>query len=211
MNDDSAREREIETLRRSARLVLLWLVLLTLLSLSLVVAFLTKVTVLGITDFSTQRILLCVVAGTLGSCISALLSAAERISHGWEFSEGEKYPSPEPKDKFVARMVPFFIVRPFLGSAMGLLVFAGVTSGYLIAVENAQQATFSRPGLLFLSFLGGLFLRRRSLRDCVRCSTPSSGSDSTCRPTRRCSRQSPPSSRFGRSLQLSAGDVIFSQ
>lgn len=106
-----------------------------------------------------RGILLCVLGGTLGSAISALLSAAERISHGWEFSEGDRYPTPEPKDKFVLRMVPFFLVRPFLGSAMGLLVYAGLTSGYLIAVENAQDATFSRQGLLFFSFLGGLFAK----------------------------------------------------
>ena len=159
MAHDDNREREIGALRRSASLVVAWLVLMILLSLSLVVALLAKVTLAGISDFSTQRILLCVMGGTLGSSISALLSAADRISHGWEFSGGDKYPAPEPKDKFVARMVPFFIVRPLLGSAMGLLVYAGLTSGYLIAVENAQDATFSRPGLLFFSFLGGLFAK----------------------------------------------------
>jgi hypothetical protein len=99
------------------------------------------------------------VGGTLGSSLSALLSAADRISHGWEFSGGDKYPAAEPRDKFVARMVPFFIVRPFFGSAMGLLVYVGLTGGYLIVVQNAQGATFSREGLLFLAFLGGLFAK----------------------------------------------------
>jgi hypothetical protein len=159
MDQNGAREREVATLRRLASLVIFWLVLVFLFSLSLVVALLAKWTVIGISDPSTQRILLCVTGGTLGSCISALLSAAERISHGWEFSKGDKYPTAEPKDKFVARMVPFFMVRPFLGSAMGLLVYAGVTGGYLIAVENAQAATFSRQGLLFFSFLAGLFAK----------------------------------------------------
>ena len=159
MNHDASRERELVTLRRSARLVVSWLVLSTLGSLGLVIAFLGKGTVAGITDLATQRILLCVMGGTLGSSVAALLSAAERISHGWEFSGGDKYPAPEPKDKFVARMVPFFIVRPFLGSAMGLLVYVGLTGGYLIAVENAGDATFSRQGLLFFSFLAGLFAK----------------------------------------------------
>ena len=98
------------------------LVPLILFSLSLVAALLAKRTLIGISDPSTERILLCVMGGTLVSCISALLSAAESISNGWEFSDGDKYPAVEPKDKFVARMVSFFIVRPFLGSAMGLLV-----------------------------------------------------------------------------------------
>ena len=159
VSNDGSREQEIAALRSSARLVLAWLVLVTVVSLGLVVAFLTKVTVVGITDLTTQRILLCIMGGALGSSISALLSAAERISHGWEFSGGEKHPAPEPKDKFVGRMVPFFMIRPFLGAAMGLLIYAGITGGYLIAIENAGNATFSRPGLLFFSFLAGLFAK----------------------------------------------------
>lgn len=106
-----------------------------------------------------KQILLCVAGGALGSSISALVSAAERISHGWEFSGGEPYPAQEPKGKFVARMIPFFVVRPFLGSAMGLVVYAGLTGGFLIAVEDAGQHTFSSQGLFFLAFLGGLFAK----------------------------------------------------
>jgi hypothetical protein len=100
--------------------------------------------------------LLCVLGGTLGSSVSALISAADRIARGWEFKDGTKYPKEDPKDKFGARMVPWFIVRPFLGSAMGLLVYVGMKGGYLIAVRNASQGDFSREGLLFLAFLGGL-------------------------------------------------------
>jgi hypothetical protein len=156
MNGQTSHEEELLALRRLASLVITWLVLLTLLSLGLTVAFLGKWVVFGITDLSDQRIMLCIAGGTLGSSVSALVSAAERISHGWEFSLGDKYPASEPTDKFVARMLPFFIIRPFLGAAMGLLIYAGVTGGYLIAVENAQNVTFSRQALLFFSFLGGL-------------------------------------------------------
>jgi hypothetical protein len=129
-------------------------------SLSLAMPILTKLfdTPDG-SSASAWRVLLCVVGGTLGSSISALVSVVERISHGWEFSGGDKFPGPEPKDKFVARMVPILVVRPFLGSAMGLLMYAGLTGGYLIAIENAGSATFSRNGLLFLSFLSGLFAK----------------------------------------------------
>jgi hypothetical protein len=114
MNQNGAREQEVASLRRLASLVVSRRVLLILFSLSLVVAIPAMVEVIGIADPSTRRIWLCVMGGTPGSCIFALLSAAGRISHGWEFSQGDKYPAAEPQDKFVARTVPFFMVRPFL-------------------------------------------------------------------------------------------------
>ena len=148
--------REIATLRKLGGVVIAWLAAMTLVSLGLSVVLLSQAPA---TDSAARTIWLCVVGGTLGSSISALLSAADRISHGWEFSEGHKDPAAEPKDKFVGRMAPFFIIRPFLGSAMGLLVYVGLTGGYLIAVQNAQGVTFSREGLLFLAFVGGLFAK----------------------------------------------------
>ncbi len=42
---------------------------------------------------------------------------------------------------------------------MGLLVYAGLTGGFLIAVLNPENASFSDEGLFFLSFLGGLFAK----------------------------------------------------
>ena len=147
---------ESVTLRKLAGGVLAWLVVITVVSLGMGVLLLSQPQQAG---FSAPAIWLCVAGGTLGSSISALVSAADRISQGWEFSGGEKYPALGPKEKFVARMVPFFIVRPLLGSAMGLLIYVGLTGGYLIAVQNAQGATFSREGLLFLTFLGGLFAK----------------------------------------------------
>ena len=154
LDDDHARESA--TLRKLAGVVVSWLTAMTLVSLGLGVVLLSQAPA---TSPAAPAIWLCVLGGTLGSSVSALLSAGDRISHGWEFSGGTKYPMDEPKDKFVARMVPLFMVRPFLGSAMGLLVYVGLTGGYLIAVQNAQGAAFSREGLLFLAFLGGLFAK----------------------------------------------------
>ena len=151
LSDDQA--REAAGLKKYASATVSWLVLMVLASIASGAELLLRV------PSDAHAIWLCVVGGTLGSSISALISAAERISHGWEFSEGDKYPAPEPKDKFVARMVPFFVIRPFLGSAMGLLVYAGLTGGYLIAVKNAKADSFSQEGLLFLSFLTGLFAK----------------------------------------------------
>jgi len=157
-------EQEVGELERTSWLVISYLV-------GVVLACLAVSTVL-LTGWSPgperlQNILLCVVAGTMGSGVSAAISAADRISHGWELERGTKLPKLEPKDKFVRRMVPFFLIRPFLGSAMGLLVYAGLTAGYLIAVVNSGNASFSDEGLFFLSFLGGLFAKTfiEELRD----------------------------------------------
>lgn len=160
MTLSDAQTREMAMLKKLAGVVIFWLVAIALVSLGLGVVLLSQtLSQAPAARPAVQTILLCVVGGTLGSSISALLSAADRISNGWEFSAGEKYPRFEPKDKFVARMVPFFLVRPFLGSAMGLLVYVGLTGGYLIAVQNAQGSTFSPEGLLFLALLGGLFAK----------------------------------------------------
>lgn len=113
--------------------------------------------------------LLCVIGGTLGSSVSALISAADHVSHGWEFKDGIKYPKDEPKDKFVQRMAPWFIVRPFSGSAMGLLVYVGIRGGYLIAVQKgATEDTFSPEGLLFWLFLAGCLPRPFSKNSGIR-------------------------------------------
>jgi hypothetical protein len=157
-------EREVDKLERTSWLVISYLVGVVLACLAVGSALLA-----GWSPGSErlQNILLCIVAGTMGSGVSAALSAADRISHGWELGKGTKLPKLEPKDKFVRRMVPFFMIRPFLGSAMGLLIYAGLTAGYLIAVVNPGKASFSDQGLFFLSFLGGLFAKTfiEKLRD----------------------------------------------
>jgi len=107
-----------------------------------------------------ETILFCVYAGTLGSSVMALRSIIERIANGWELSDGTKFPKEKPEDKFVAKMVPGFLVRPFLGSAMGFLVYLAVTGGFWIAISPASSSIEFNPfGLGFLSFLAGLFAK----------------------------------------------------
>ena len=108
---------------------------------------------------SYKILILCIAGGVLGSGISALISVLGRISDGWELSSGTKIPSKKNPDKFVARMAPFFIGRPFLGAAMGILIYTGIKSGYLILVREADKPSFSPEGLLFFSILGGLFAK----------------------------------------------------
>lgn len=155
-----AQEKEVGTLRILATIVVSWLVVLAILSIAIEVRLLCAST--GECP-ANPVILLCIVGGTLGSCVSALISAADRISLGWELSGPVKVPpvadTNGKPDRFVRGMVPFFLVRPFLGSAMGLVVYAGITGGYLIAVQNPGRAGFSREGLLFLAILVGLFAK----------------------------------------------------
>lgn len=156
-------KKEGRKLRWTASFVLVWLLVLSLGSIAVGLFLLTADVGKHSLNVDMLNALLCVLGGTLGSSVSALISVANRIANGWEFEDGTKYPKKKPRDKFVARMVPWFIVRPFLGSAMGLLVYVGIKGGYLIAVQNASQGTshgtFSREGLLFFAFLGGLFAK----------------------------------------------------
>ncbi len=148
--------KEVGALKILAGIVVAWLVAVSLASLAGVVAVLTGW--LSVAE-SVEEMLLCIIAATAGSSISALVSAADRISHGWELSSSRKYPLDEPKDKFVARMAPFFVVRPFLGSAVGFLAYVGIVGGYLIATKNSKKEDFSQEALLFLTFLAGLFAK----------------------------------------------------
>ena len=111
-------------------------------------------------DETAQLAVLAVVGGALGSAVSALLSACQRIADGWSFSDGTKLPEDEPKDKFVARMIPFFLIRPFLGAATGLFMYVGVVGGFLILTTgDLDSADFSPEGVTFLAILGGLFAK----------------------------------------------------
>lgn len=148
--------QEFRTLCWIAAGTMLWLVLIGAAALIRAIALLSGWTVSGL---GVRGPLISVVGGTLGSSISALVSAAERASHGWESSGGTKYPADGPKDKFVARVAPFFIIRPFLGSAVGFLAYGGIVGGFLIAVEDAGAAQFSDEGLLFITTLTGLFAK----------------------------------------------------
>jgi hypothetical protein len=66
---------------------------------------------------------LAIAAGTLGSTVSASVSAVERKANGWEFEDGTKFPAEEPAAKFSKRIVYGFFWRPFLGAAMGFVMF----------------------------------------------------------------------------------------
>lgn len=97
---------------------------------------------------------ICISAGVLGSATSALISALQRKANGWEFSNGLKYPSDSPDDKFSIRMATFFMGRPLLGIVAGLIVFFG----FSIVFEKSEN-TFEKTSLIFWSILAGLFAK----------------------------------------------------
>ncbi len=101
---------------------------------------------------------LSLLAGVAGSTVSALQSSSQRIANGWELADGTKLPARSPKDKFAARLIPLFAMRPVMGAMMGLLVYVGLVGGFLIATTDGSQS-FSAQGIVFLSGLGGLFAK----------------------------------------------------
>jgi len=96
-------------------------------------------------------------AGLFGSCVAALRSLSERCANGWEFSDGSVWPEPPgsaKKERFNQRLGLLFLFRPFLGAAVGLLVYAGLASGVFAAAEASDVNS-----LLFWAFLSGLFAK----------------------------------------------------
>lgn len=155
-NDTGDHDNERRRLSWMAGGTILWLILFGAASLTTAILLLGGLVCI---DDKVGGAVLGVLGGTLGSSISALVSCAERVSHGWEFSRGGTYPAKEPAGKFVARMVPFFIIRPLLGAAVGFLTYVGIVGGFLIVLQNAEDVTFSDEGLLFITILTGLFAK----------------------------------------------------
>ncbi len=149
-------------LEKKANEVVQYLAGMTLLMLALSVAFVY----LTETSQSAGRLwvmLACVCVGTLGSSLSAMVSAMDRIAAGWEFSNGWKWPpdpkASSPKDDtramFGERLRRGFLARPILGAATGFLAYLGLSSGGLQskgAAGNDSRSLF----LIFVAFLGGL-------------------------------------------------------
>jgi hypothetical protein len=112
--------KEKSELERSARKLTRFLAVLILVLIAVSSGLVLWTTPL---QSNSAKLALAVATGTLGSAVAALLSALDRQSHGWELSDGSKYPKNEPADKFQLLMLPFFWARPLLGSVMGLLLY----------------------------------------------------------------------------------------
>ena len=153
--------REVSTLAILAGVTTLYLVGMLIASLVYSVRQTTSISTAspGSAGVVTSTVLLCIFAGTLGSSVMALRSIIERIAHGWELSDATKLPEIEPKDKFVAKMVPGFVARPLLGAAVGYLIYLAVVGGFWIVISPSGEVEFRPLGLAFLALLGGLFAK----------------------------------------------------
>jgi hypothetical protein len=95
--------------------------------------------------------------------VSALISAADRLSTGWELENGKKVPEdPSRPDTFVQRMVPWFLIRPFLGAAMGLAVYLGLSTRLIAGEGDSAINNIIEPRLniVFIALLAGLFAKK---------------------------------------------------
>jgi hypothetical protein len=66
-------------------------------------------------------------------------------------------PRPEPSSFGTLSIsdIPEMIVSPLVGAVLGVVVFAGVVGGFLVA--SADTGTYSPAALIFIAFLGGVF------------------------------------------------------
>jgi hypothetical protein len=72
---------------------------------------------------------------------SVLRKAEDDAAHSWGFSLYD---------------LPLLILLPLLGAALGLVAFAGLVGGFLVA-SGSSSPTYSPAGLMFVAALAGMF------------------------------------------------------
>ena len=72
---------------------------------------------------------------------AVLRKAEDDAAHSWGFSLYD---------------LPLLILLPLLGAALGLVAFAGLVGGFLVA-SGSSSPTYSPAGLLFVAALAGMF------------------------------------------------------
>jgi hypothetical protein len=151
---------DVDQIRR-----LRWLFIITLVYLAagIVVALLIAV---GEVRAGTPNLqLLAIATGVAGSAITALVSALERHSNGFEDRDGHATPDPgTAKERFSERMFFWFVMRPFLGGVVAVGVFWGVDSHGLGGTVG--DSGLSATKVAFYGLLSGLFAK--SMLDILR-------------------------------------------
>jgi hypothetical protein len=79
----------------------------------------------------------------------------ERPVEGESAAPEEPRPQPRALGGFSPSDIPELIVSPLIGAVLGVVVFAGVVGGFLVA--SADTGTYSPAALIFIAFLGGFF------------------------------------------------------
>ncbi len=157
-NSSKIEEKDaIKRLKRSAWLLIVWFILLLLFSIAFLVWGLEE-------NVIYVRLLmgLCLVSGLCGSTIAVLISLVDRFSNGWELEDGKKVPENDKRpDRFGQRMIPWFVIRPFLGAVMGLAVYLGFSSRLLFFYPAGGVADLESTALrlTFFALLAGLFAK----------------------------------------------------
>lgn len=108
---------------------------------------------------SPRRLRVAVIAGVLGSCIAAFRSCLDRRANGFEDKDGNVAPGIEKKERFTDGMVVWFLGRPTLGAAVGLLVYAGLMGGVFSAAVKEELLNGDIWKFLFYAALAGLFAK----------------------------------------------------
>jgi hypothetical protein len=151
--EPSPSDDEVESLKRKAWLVLIWL------GAVIVGCGIGLAAVLRGAAVSSQRLaVLSLLAGALGSGIAALASAADRIAHGWELENGQKIPAEGAPDRFVRRMIPLSTIRPLLGAGAGMVAYFGLVGGLLFTSRSGETQPRTES-VLFFATLAGLFAK----------------------------------------------------
>ncbi len=53
--------------------------------------------------------------------------------------------------------IPWLVLHPLLGAALGLIAFAGLVGGFLVASGQNAPTSYSPAGLIFVAVLAGMF------------------------------------------------------
>lgn len=94
-------------------------------------------------------------ADTRSSFAATERRRAAASAEGKPFDEQNRSPSRRPFRPQTSRTLA---VLPLVGAVLGVVVFAGVVGGFLVA--TSANASYSPAALVFLAFLGGFFSGR---------------------------------------------------
>jgi hypothetical protein len=77
----------------------------------------------------------------------------------WREKQGVDSDEPPPQPSAIGLLsssdIPVIVVNPLIGGVLGLITFAGVVGGFLVA--SSASASYSCAALVFIAFLGGFF------------------------------------------------------
>jgi hypothetical protein len=102
----------------------------------------------------------CLMAGLLGSCVAAFRSCLDRRANGFEDKFGNATPdSRTAKERFSDGMTAWFVGRPLLGAAIGVMALVAIRGHALGEVIGYDKLDKNPATLIFYVWLAGLFAK----------------------------------------------------